>query len=235
MPVADYSTYCRMLERARAEKFAYPAVNVTSMTTANAVLKGLAESGSDGIIQVSTGGGAFASGTAVKDMALGGMSIAEHVHRVADRYPIHVALHTDHCQADKLDTFVLPLVQETERRRASGQPNLFTMHVGNFYIQLASERDRPRVLDLVRSHMRPEQRMFVGVIDPIDPQIETPEQVRDRVLEAAAVIPVDRLGTTDGCGFAPFADDTSTARRTAFARIQARVLGTELASRVLGV
>jgi 5-methyltetrahydropteroyltriglutamate--homocysteine methyltransferase len=114
-------------------------------------------------------------------------------------------------------------------------PDLFTMHVGNFYIQLASERDRRRVLDLVKSQMGPEQRVFVGVIDPIDPQIETPEQVRDRVLEAAAVIPVDRLGTTDDCGFAPFADDTSTARSTAFAKIQARVLGTELASRVLGV
>jgi len=118
-----------MLARARDETFAYPAVNVTSLTTANAVLKGLAESNSDGIIQVSTGGGAFASGTAVKDMALGAMSIAEHVHRVADRYPIHVALHTDHCQADKLDTFVLPLVEETERRRASGRPNLFTAHM----------------------------------------------------------------------------------------------------------
>ena len=129
MPVADYATYCKMLARARDERFAYPAVNVTSLTTANAVLKGLADSNSDGIIQVSTGGGAFASGTAVKDMALGALSIAEHVHRVAGRYPIHVALHTDHCQADKLDTFVLPLVEETERRRASGRPNLFTAHM----------------------------------------------------------------------------------------------------------
>ena len=119
MPVADYNTYCTMLERARAGRFAYPAVNVTSPTTANAVLEGLAESGSDGIIQVSTGGGAFASGVAVKDMALGAISIAEHVHRVADRYPIHVALHTDHCQADKLDAFVIPLVEETERRLVS--------------------------------------------------------------------------------------------------------------------
>src|SRR4249920_3212577 len=129
MPVADYPTYCKMLARARAEKFAYPAVNVTSLTTANAVLKGLAESRSDGIIQVSTGGGAFASGAAVKDMALGAISIAEHVHRAAERYPIYVALHTDHCQADQLDTFVLPLVEETERRRAAGRPNLFNSHM----------------------------------------------------------------------------------------------------------
>ena len=129
MPVADYTKYCEMLDRARAGRFAYPAINVTSLTTVNAVLRGLAESGSDGIIQVSTGGGAFASGTAVKDMAMGAISIAEHVHRVADRYPIYVALHTDHCQADKLDAFVLPLVEETERRRASGRPNLFSSHM----------------------------------------------------------------------------------------------------------
>jgi fructose-bisphosphate aldolase class II len=118
-----------MFERAREGRFAYPAINVTSLTTANAVLKGLAESKSDGIIQVSTGGGAFASGAAVKDMALGAISIAEHVHRAAARYPIFVALHTDHCQADKLDKLVIPLVEETERRRAAGLPNLFSSHM----------------------------------------------------------------------------------------------------------
>jgi len=129
MPVASYEIYCEMLDRARERRFAYPAMNVTSLTTANAVLRGLAESKSDGIIQVSTGGGAFASGSAVKDMALGALSIAEHVHRVADRYPIYVALHTDHCQADKLDNFVIPLVEETERRRTAGEPNLFNSHM----------------------------------------------------------------------------------------------------------
>jgi fructose-bisphosphate aldolase class II len=129
MPVASYEKYCEMLERARRGRFAYPAINVTSLTTANAVLKGLADSKSDGIIQVSTGGGAFASGTRVKDMALGAISIAEHVHRAAARYPIYVALHTDHCQADKLDTFVMPLVEETERRRAAGKTNLFNGHM----------------------------------------------------------------------------------------------------------
>jgi len=129
MPVATYEIYCKMLDRARDGHFAYPAINVTSLTTANAVLKGLAESKSDGIIQVSTGGGAFASGVAVKDMALGAISIAEHVHRAAERYPIYVALHTDHCQADKLDKLVIPLVEETEKRRAAGKPNLFNSHM----------------------------------------------------------------------------------------------------------
>src|SRR5215510_355467 len=118
-----------MLKRARAGKFAYPAVNVTSLTTANGVLKGLADSRSDGIIQISTGGAAFASGMSVKDMVLGAISIAEHVHRVADRYPIYVALHTDHCTADKLERFVIPLVAETERRRAAGRSNLFNSHM----------------------------------------------------------------------------------------------------------
>jgi len=129
MPIADYKIYHEMLARARKGHYAYPAINVTSLTTANAVLKGLAESRSDGIIQVSTGGGAFASGSSVKDMALGAISIAEHVHRAAERYPIYVALHTDHCQADKLNKLVIPLVEETERRRAAGRPNLFNSHM----------------------------------------------------------------------------------------------------------
>jgi fructose-bisphosphate aldolase class II len=118
-----------MLDRAREQHYAFPAINVTSLTTANAVLKGLADSRCDGIIQVSTGGGAFASGSAVKDMALGAISIAEHVHRAAERYPIYVALNTDHCQADKVDQFIIPLVEETERRRAAGKPNLFNSHM----------------------------------------------------------------------------------------------------------
>ena len=129
MPVADYGQYCEMLDRARKGRFAYPAINVTSLTSVNAVLRGLAESGSDGIVQVSIGGAAFVSGSAVKDMVLGAMTIAEHVHRVAHRYPILVALHTDHCQADKLDKYVVPLVEETERRRAAGKPNLFNSHM----------------------------------------------------------------------------------------------------------
>ena len=129
MPFADYRIFCEMLDRARTNHFAYPAFNVTSLTTANAVLKGLAESKCDGIIQISTGGAAFAAGSALKDMPLGAISIAEHVHRVAERYPIYVALHTDHCTADKLDKFVIPLVEETEKRRAEGQPNLFTSHM----------------------------------------------------------------------------------------------------------
>jgi 5-methyltetrahydropteroyltriglutamate--homocysteine methyltransferase len=112
-------------------------------------------------------------------------------------------------------------------------PELFRLLAGNFYIQLASEPDRLRVLRSIRDHARPGQRIFVGVIDPIDPRIESAEEVRERVLEAAAYIPVERLGTTDDCGFSPFADDLSTSRDTAFAKITARVEGTALAARRL--
>lgn len=114
-------------------------------------------------------------------------------------------------------------------------PDLFRLEAGNFYIQLASESDPARVLKIIRESARPDQRIFVGVIDPIDPRVETPEEVRDRILEAAEFIPLDRLGTTDDCGFSPFGDDTSTARETAFDKIRARVEGTRLASEELGV
>ncbi len=114
-------------------------------------------------------------------------------------------------------------------------PDLFRIAVGNVYIQLASERDRRRVLRIIGAHARRDQRVFVGVTNPIDPRVETAEEVRDRVLEAAEFIASDRLGTTDDCGFAPFADDVSTARETAFEKIRARVAGTALAARVLGI
>jgi 5-methyltetrahydropteroyltriglutamate--homocysteine methyltransferase len=114
-------------------------------------------------------------------------------------------------------------------------PSLFNLRVGNFYVALAGEPDRARVLAHIRDHVRPHQRVFVGVVAPIDPHIDTAAEVRDRILEAARYIPVEQLGTTDDCGFSPFCDDTSTTRDTAFAKIRARVEGTRLASRELGV
>ncbi|MFB7505544.1 cobalamin-independent methionine synthase II family protein [Streptomyces broussonetiae] len=114
-------------------------------------------------------------------------------------------------------------------------PRLFWLTVGNFYLQLASESDPDRVLTLIADHLRPGVRVFVGVTDPIDPRVETPDEVRDRVLRAARHIPVDQLGTCDDAGFAPFADDASTSRATAFAKIRARVEGTALAIEALGI
>ncbi len=114
-------------------------------------------------------------------------------------------------------------------------PEVFRLKVGRVYLQMASEPDRPHVLETIARLAGPDQLVFIGVIDPISRHVETPEQVRDRVLEAARFLPIERLGTTDDCGFSPFADDTSTSREIAFAKIKARVEGTALAAEVLGV
>ncbi|MGI8907373.1 MAG: cobalamin-independent methionine synthase II family protein [Candidatus Sumerlaeaceae bacterium] len=113
-------------------------------------------------------------------------------------------------------------------------PSLLELKAGNFYIALAGEPDRVRVLKMIRKYMKPDQRIFVGVVAPINPRIDTAEEVRDRVLEAAEYIPIEQLGTTDDCGFSPFCDDTSTTRETAFAKIRARVEGTKMAADVIG-
>jgi 5-methyltetrahydropteroyltriglutamate--homocysteine methyltransferase len=112
-------------------------------------------------------------------------------------------------------------------------PALFELNVGSFFIALAGEPDRTRVLEMIRRCIKPGQRAFVGVVAPIDPRVESAGEVRDRVLEAAEYIPVDQLGTTDDCGFAPFCDDDSTPREVAFEKIRARVEGTRLAARAL--
>jgi 5-methyltetrahydropteroyltriglutamate--homocysteine methyltransferase len=109
-------------------------------------------------------------------------------------------------------------------------PSLFELEAGNFYIALAGEKDRVRALKIIRDHVKPDQRIFVGVVNPIDPRVETPEEIRDRILEAAEYIPLEQLGTTDDCGFSPFSDDTSTSRETAFDKIRARVVGSALAA-----
>jgi 5-methyltetrahydropteroyltriglutamate--homocysteine methyltransferase len=109
-------------------------------------------------------------------------------------------------------------------------PSLFELMAGCFYVALAGEQDRVRVLEIIRDYLKPDQIVFVGVINPIDPRIETAEDVCERVLEAAEYIPLAQLGTCDDCGFSPFCDDTSTTRETAFAKIRARVEGTALAS-----
>jgi 5-methyltetrahydropteroyltriglutamate--homocysteine methyltransferase len=113
-------------------------------------------------------------------------------------------------------------------------PSLFELKAGNFYVALAGERDRTKVLKIIARYLKPHQRVFVGVVAPIDPRIETPEQVRDRILEAAEFIHPSQLGTTDDCGFSPFCDDVSTSRDTAFAKIRSRVVGTALASAAMG-
>src|SRR6266550_1051053 len=129
MPIASPETYAEMLDRAKAGGFAYPAINVTSSETLNAALRGFADAGSDGIIQVSTGGAEFASGTKVKEMVTGAVGLAEFAHVVADKYPIHVALHTDHCPKDKLDAYVRPLIAISQNRVNRGENPLFQSHM----------------------------------------------------------------------------------------------------------
>ncbi|MBN2601562.1 MAG: class II fructose-bisphosphate aldolase [Candidatus Marinimicrobia bacterium] len=128
MPVVNYKKYVAMLEKAHKESFAYPAINITTTDTINAAIEGFAAANSDGIIQVSTGGGAHATGN-LKDMVLGSIMLAEQAHHIAAKYDINIALHTDHCQTDKIDSFLKPLIAETARRRAAGLPNLFNSHM----------------------------------------------------------------------------------------------------------
>ncbi|MCW2542172.1 MAG: class fructose-bisphosphate aldolase [Frankiales bacterium] len=129
MPIATPEVYAEMLDRAKQRGFAYPAINCTSSETVNAALKGFADAGSDGIIQFSTGGAEFASGTAVKNMVAGAVALAEFAHVVAEKYSINVALHTDHCPKDKLDTYVRPLLALSAERVGKGQNPLFQSHM----------------------------------------------------------------------------------------------------------
>ncbi len=129
MPVATPEVYAEMFEKAKAGKFAYPAINVTSSQTANAALQGFAEAGSDGIIQISTGGAEYASGQKVKNMVTGAVALADYVREVAKHYDINIGLHTDHCPKDKLDTYVRPLLQVSEERVAKGLPPVFNSHM----------------------------------------------------------------------------------------------------------
>jgi fructose-bisphosphate aldolase class II len=129
MPIATPEIYAQMLDTAKQRGYAFPAINVTSSQTLNAALRGFADASSDGIVQISTGGAEYLSGQAVKNMVVGASALAEFAHVVADRYPIHVALHTDHCPKDKLDAYMRPLVAISRERVQHGQEPLFQSHM----------------------------------------------------------------------------------------------------------
>src|SRR3954449_12851412 len=129
MPIASPEVYAEMLDRAKAGAFAYPAINVTSSQTLNAALQGFTEAGSDGIVQISTGGAEYVSGPTVKNMVTGAVALAEFAHEVAKNYPVNVALHTDHCPKDKLDKYVRPLLAISKERVANGRAPLFQSHM----------------------------------------------------------------------------------------------------------
>jgi fructose-bisphosphate aldolase class II len=129
MPIATPEAYAAMIDKAKQGKFAYPAINVTSSQTLHAALRGFSEAESDGIVQVSTGGAEFLSGTTVKNMVSGSLAFAAFAREVADNYPIRVALHTDHCPKDKLDGFVRPLLQASREQVAKGGLPIFQSHM----------------------------------------------------------------------------------------------------------
>ena len=129
MPIATPEAYAEMLDRAKAGRFAYPAINVTSSQTLNAALAGFAEAQSDGIVQVSTGGAEYLSGPTVKDMVLGAQALAEYAHHVAKAYDVTIALHTDHCPKDKLDGYMRPLIAISQERVDAGREPLFQSHM----------------------------------------------------------------------------------------------------------
>ncbi|MEU7609270.1 class II fructose-bisphosphate aldolase [Micromonospora sp. NPDC049204] len=129
MPIASPEAYAEMLDRAKAGRYAYPAINVTSSQTLNAALKGFADAESDGIIQVSTGGAEYLSGPSIKDMVTGAVAFAAYAHEVAKKYSVNIALHTDHCPKDKLDGFVRPLMAISQERVKRGEEPLYQSHM----------------------------------------------------------------------------------------------------------
>ncbi len=128
MPIADHKSYIALLDRARAEGYAYPAINVLQIDTLNAAVEGFSAAKSDGIIQIGVAAGMCTSGLA-KDPVLGAITLAEHAHRLAEKYEVTIAVHTDHCPTGKVESFLKPLIRETEKRRAVGLPNLFHSHM----------------------------------------------------------------------------------------------------------
>jgi fructose-bisphosphate aldolase, class II len=165
MPIATPEIYAQMFERAKERGFAYPSINVTSSQTLNAALRGFAEAGSDGIIQISTGGAEYLSGQYVKDMVTGAVALAHFARTVAPKYPVHVALHTDHCPQGKLDTYMRPLLQISAERVARGEDPLFQSHMWDgSAVPLAENLDIARELlaQCVKAHTIME--MEIGVV-----------------------------------------------------------------------
>ncbi len=182
MPVATPEQYHAMLDSAQKGAYAYPAINVTSIVTINGALKAFADKRSDGIIQVSHGAGKFASGLNVSDMVTGAVVLAEATHRLAEEYDILVALHTDHCQPDKVDSFLKPLIAETARRREAGRPNLFQSHMLDAS-ELPLDQNMALSQDLLKSCAENEIILEVeaGVVGGEEDGVDTSGQSKDKL------------------------------------------------------
>jgi fructose-bisphosphate aldolase class II len=195
MPIATPEVYAQMLDRAKQEGFAYPSINVTSSQTLNAALKGFADAGSDGIIQVSTGGAEYLSGQAVKDMVTGAVGLAEFAHVVAARYPVHIALHTDHCPKDKLDGFMRPLVAISRERVQKGQEPLFQSHMWDgSAVPLAENLQIASELLEQCAAARTVMEMEIGVVGGEE------DGIVGEVNEKLYSTPEDALATADALG-----------------------------------
>jgi fructose-bisphosphate aldolase, class II len=195
MPIATPEVYAQMLDRAKEQGFAYPAINVTSSQTLNAALRGFAEAESDGIVQVSTGGADYLSGAGVKDMVTGAVALAHFARTVAAKYPMHIALHTDHCPKDKLDGYMRPLAQISAERVAGGEEPLFQSHMWDGSavpltenLHIASE-----LLELcARAHIVME--MEIGVVGGEE------DGVVGEINEKLYSTPADALATAEALG-----------------------------------
>jgi fructose-bisphosphate aldolase class II len=198
MPIATPEIYAQMLDTAKKDAFAFPAINVSSSQTLNAALKGFADAGSDGIVQVSTGGAEYLSGPSIKDMVTGSVAFAAYAHEVAKKYPVNIALHTDHCPEGKLDGFVRPLIDISRERVQRGENPLFQSHMWdgsavpleeNLEIArdlLAKCAEARIVLEIEVGVVGGEEDGVVGAID--DKLYSTPED---------ALATVDALGLGD--------------------------------------
>jgi fructose-bisphosphate aldolase, class II len=195
MPIATPETYAEMLERAKAGAYAFPAINVTSSQTLSAALRGFAEAESDGIIQVSTGGAEFWSGTTVKDMVTGAVAMAEYAKVVAEKYPVTIALHTDHCPKDKLDGFMRPLLEISKERVGRGEEPLFQSHMWDgSAVPLAENLDiADELLDLSAA-AKAVMEMEIGVVGGEEDGVvgEMNEKLYSTTEDALAV--AERLG-----------------------------------------
>lgn len=197
MPIATPDQYREMLDKARNEGFAFPAINVTSSTTLNAALDGFAQAESDGIIQISTGGAEFLSGLRLKDMPAGAAALAEFAHIVADHYPMAIALHTDHCQPNKVDSYIRPLIEVSRRRRQEGAGPLFQSHMLDAS-EMPLEENLALASDLLNECAGADiiLELEIGIVGGIEDAMDNQDIDRDKLYTS----PADMLRTTEVLG-----------------------------------
>jgi len=195
MPIATPEVYADMLDRAKAGAFAYPAINVTSSQTLNAALRGFADAGSDGIVQVSTGGAEYLSGSTIKDMVLGAQALAEYAHHVAKAYPVQIALHTDHCPKDKLDGYMRPLIAISQQRVDAGREPLFQSHMWDgSAVELGENLDVAHELLQACARARIVMEMEIGVVGGEE------DGVANEINEKLYTTPGDAMRTAEVLG-----------------------------------